>query len=79
MTTNHGIDLVQLSYAQLQQLRDDVHDELTQRENEDRAVLEERLRALCEEHGFPGTAVRLAANGRRAARRTRNGKETDHE
>ena len=75
----HGVNLEQLSRMQLKQLADDVGEQLAQREHEDRVALETRLKALCEEHGFDGTAVRLAGNGKRATRRTRNEKEHDDE
>ena len=75
----HGVNLEQLSRMQLKELADDVGEQLAQREHEDRVALETRLKALCEEHGFDGTAVRLAGNGKRAARGTRKNGETENE
>ena len=75
--TNHRIDLSALTRAQLKVLADDVGEQLIQRENEERAALEVRLKALCEEHGFDGTAVRFAGNGKRAVRRTRKQQQTN--
>lgn len=68
-STNHGIDLASLSRSQLQQLITDTKDELSHREDEDRAALEEKVRALIEAHGFDPKAVRFTGNGKRKNRK----------
>jgi hypothetical protein len=74
----HGIDLSALNRGQLKQLLADAQQHLDEREAEDRAVLAERCKSLAAELGFDETAVRVAGNGTRAARKTkRNGESNE--
>jgi hypothetical protein len=71
MSTHHGIDLSTLNRSQLQQLLADAQQQLSDREAEDRAVLETRCKSVAAELKFDETAVRVAGNGTRAARKPR--------
>lgn len=77
-TDDHGVDVPALTRPALARLLLDVRAELAEREEADRTVLEEKMRALATEAGFDPELVRMSTK-RRGRPRKSNGHDETHD